>query len=152
MVDPVPDGYASVTPYLVVRNCAEAIEFYKKAFGAEEVMRMPMPDGERIMHAEIRIGGSAIMLTDELPGLDCQSPTALGGTAVTLHLYLPDIDSAYARARDAGCEAVMPPQDMFWGDRYGRLMDPYGHSWGMATHVRDVTPEEMREAAAKAFE
>ncbi len=151
MVDSVPDGYATVTPYLVVRNCAEAIEFYKKAFGAEEVMRMPTPDGERVMHAEIRVGGSAIMMTDELPGMDCQSPQALGGTAVTLHLYLPDIDSAYARAQNAGCEAVMPPQDMFWGDRYGRLVDPYGHSWAMATHVRDVSPEEMREAAAKAF-
>ncbi len=151
MVDPVPDGYATVTPYIVVRNCAEAIEFYKKAFGAEEVMRMPAPGGERVMHAEIRVGGSAIMLADELPGMDCQSPQALGGTAVTLHLYLPDIDSAYARAQDAGCEAVMPPQDMFWGDRYGRLVDPYGHSWAMATHVRDVSPEEMREAAAEAF-
>ena len=151
MVDSVPDGYATVTPYLVVRNCAEAIEFYKKAFGAEEVMRMPTPDGERVMHAEILVGGSAIMLADELPGMDCQSPQALGGTAVTLHLYLPDIDSAYARAQNAGCEAVMPPQDMFWGDRYGRLVDPYGHSWAMATHVRDVSPEEMREAAAKAF-
>ncbi len=151
MVDSVPDGYATVTPYLVVRNCAEAIEFYKKAFGAEEVMRMPTPDGERVMHAEIRVGGSAIMMTDELPGMDCRSPQALGGTAVTLHLYLPDIDSAYARAQNAGCEAVMPPQDMFWGDRYGRLVDPYGHSWAMATHVRDVSLEEMREAAAKAF-
>ena len=151
MVDPVPDGYATVTPYIVVRNCAEAIEFYKKAFGAEEVMRMPAPGGERVMHAEIRVGGSAIMLADELPGMDCQSPQALGGTAVTLHLYLPDIDSAYARAQDAGCEAVMPPQDMFWGDLYGRLVDPYGHSWAMATHVRDVSPEEMREAAAEAF-
>ncbi len=151
MVDPVPEGYASVTPYLVVRDCAEAIAFYVKAFGAEEILRMPMPDGQRIMHAEVKVNGTPIMMADEMPEFGSQSPLTLQGTPVSLHLYVPDVDAAYARAQEAGCVAFMPPQDMFWGDRFGRLKDPYGHEWSMATHVRDVTPEEMRDAAAKAF-
>ena len=151
MTDPLPDGFAPITPHLVVRGCAEAIAFYKRAFGAEELFSMPTPDGDRLMHAEIKVNGAPIMLADEFPGMGCESPQALGGTAVTLHLYTADIDADYARAVEAGCEAVMPPQDMFWGDRYGRLKDPYGHSWAMATHVRDVSPEELEKAAAKAF-
>ena len=111
MTDPLPDGFAPITPHLVVRGCAEAIAFYKRAFGAEELFSMPTPDGDRLMHAEIKVNGAPIMLADEFPGMGCESPQALGGTAVTLHLYTADIDADYARAVEAGCEAVMPPQD-----------------------------------------
>ena len=151
MVEPVPEGYAKITPYLVVRDCAAAIEFYKKAFGAEEIFRMLMPDSDRIMHAEIKVNGTPVMMTEEVPEWGSQSPLDLGGTPVSLHLYVSDIDSVYTRAQEAGCEPVMPPQDMFWGDRFGRLKDPYGHSWSIATHVRDVSPEEMAEGAKQAF-
>jgi len=134
----------SLLPHIVVRDAAGAIDFYTKAFGAEELFRMPAPDGKSLVHAEIMIAGSRIMLADENPAMDCQSPQSLGGSPITLHLNVADVDSAFDRAVSAGAEAVMPPADMFWGDRYARISDPFGHSWALATHVRDVSEEEMK--------
>jgi len=142
-VKPIPEGYHSVTPYLTCNDTAHAIEFYKKAFDAVEVVRMPMPNG-KIGHAELRVGDSMIMLADEMPGGDARSPQSLGGTTAGLFLYVKDVDAAYQKAVAAGAKATMPPQDMFWGDRYGKLHDPYGHAWSMATHKEDVAPEEMQ--------
>lgn len=133
----------AVIPHLVVGDVAGAIEFYKGAFGAEEVMRMPGPDG-RVMHGEVRFGDFLMMIAPEMPDCGSRSPLGLGGTPVTIHLRVPDCDGAFARATEAGCTAVMPPADMFWGDRYGRLTDPYGHSWSLSTHLRDVSMEEMK--------
>jgi PhnB protein len=150
-VKPVPDGYHSLTPYLTLRGGARAIEFYRRAFGAEELMRMPTPDG-RIMHAEIRIGDSVVMLSDEAPEIGARAPQTLGGTAGSLFLYVTDVDAALARAVEAGATLKMPAQDMFWGDRYGRVTDPFGHDWQIATHKEDLTPEEIgrrRDAAMK---
>lgn len=141
----------ALLPHIVVKGAAEAIDFYKKAFGAEEYLRFPMPDGKTLMHAEIGIGGARIMMVDEMPNMDSKAPTTLGGTPVTMHINVPDVDAVFAQAVEAGCTAVMAPEDMFWGDRYARVADPYGHSWAFATHVRDVSPEEMAEAAAKMF-
>lgn len=146
----VPSGYHSVTPHMVVRNAAEAIDFYRKAFGAEEVMRLVAPDGNGIVHAELTIEGSRVMLADENPDMGAQSPLSLGGTAVTLHVYVADVDAAVDKAAAAGCQVVMPPADMFWGDRYAQLSDPYGHSWAMATHQRDVSNDELK-AGMEAF-
>jgi PhnB protein len=147
-VKPIPDGMHSVTPHLVIDGAAAAIDFYVKAFGAEDVARLPGPQG-KLMHALIRIGGSAIMLVDEFPDWGSFGPKALKGTPVTIHLYVPDTDAFYARAVAAGAKATMPPQDMFWGDRYGQVEDPFGHKWSIATHIRDVTPEEMQKAMAQ---
>lgn len=141
-----PKGYHSVTPALVVRDAAKAIDFYKEAFGAEEVDRMPGPDGS-IMHAEIRIGDSMIMLGEENPAWQTKSPLTLGGVHGSLHIYVDDADAAFARAVAAGCEARYPMEDAFWGDRYGKVTDPFGHEWGLATRVKELTPEEMRNAA-----
>jgi PhnB protein len=138
-----PEGYHTVTPHLIVRGGAKALEFYRTAFGAEEVMRMPGPDG-RLMHAEMRIGGSVVMLSDEFPEQGSKSPQSLGGCSGGIFLYVDNVDTAFKRAVDAGCEAKMPPTDMFWGDRFARLTDPFGHAWAMATHVEDVPPEEMK--------
>ena len=145
---PIPEGMHSVTPHIVVAGAADAIEFYKKAFGAVEEARLPGPGG-KLMHAMIRIGGGAIMLADEFPEWNSLGPRALKGTSVTIHLYVPDVDAFFARATKAGAKVVMPLDDMFWGDRYGIVEDPYGHRWSMATHVRDVTPQEMAEAMQK---
>jgi PhnB protein len=139
----VPDGCHTVTPYLVVDGAARAIEFYKQAFGAEEVSRSPGPDGKSIMHAALQIGDSRIYLCDEFPGAGCRSPKAVGATTVSLHLYLADVDAAFQRAVTAGAQPCMPPADMFWGDRYAKVSDPFGHEWGLATHKEDVSPEEM---------
>jgi PhnB protein len=149
MAQPIPKGYQTVTPHLVVRDAARAIEFYKKAFGATEVSVMEMPGG-KIGHAELKIGDSRIMLAEEFPG-GTRSPESLGGTTVNLHLYFKDVDSAFQQAVAAGAKVDMPPTDMFWGDRYGKLTDPFGHSWGLATHIKDVTPEEMQKGAEAAF-
>jgi len=150
-IDPIPQGASPVTPHLVVRDAAGAIAFYAKAFGAEEVFRMPGPDGERLIHAEIRVNGGAVMLAEEAPEMGIRSPQSLEGTPITLHLYVADCDAAVERAAAAGCEVTMPPTDMFWGDRYARLSDPYGHSWSVATHQRDLAPEEMQEGMLAAF-
>jgi len=138
----IPDGYHTVTPALTVRNGAEAIEFYKRAFGAQELMRMHGPDG-KIMHAEIQVGDSRIMLGDETPDMDCLSPVTRGGATSSLYLYVPDVDAAFQRAVSAGAKVLMPVTDMFWGDRFGQLEDPSGHRWGLATHVEDPAPEEI---------
>jgi PhnB protein len=151
-VKPIPEGYHTATPYLTIRGTDKAIEFYKKAFGAEEMFRMPGSDGKGVMHAEIRIGDSVIMMGEEMPGMPnaCVSPSTLKGSTMGVMLYVQDVDAAFKRATDAGATAVMPPQDMFWGDRYGKLMDPFGHHWSVATHKEDVPPQEM-EKRHKAF-
>jgi len=146
---PVPSGFHTVTASLIVRNGAEAIEFYKKALGAEEIMRMAGPDG-KIGHAELKIGDSIVFVTDENPGMGCKSPQTLGGTANSIYLYVEDVDTAFQRAIDAGGKATMPVTDMFWGDRFGNFVDPYGHNWGLSTHTQDLTEEEIEEGA-KAF-
>lgn len=145
-VKPIPEGYRSVTPYLTVTGAEAAIEFYKSAFGAMEVMRMPGPPG-LIAHAELKIGDSMVMLSDEMPGSDMRSPKSIGGTTCGVFLYLEDVDATFAKAIAEGAQAVMPPTDMFWGDRFGKLQDPFGHSWSMATHKEDLTPEEMEKRA-----
>ncbi len=153
-VNPIPDGFRSVTPHLVLDGAAKAIEFYKAAFGAEELHRMPAPDGQRLMHAEIKIGDSVIMLADDFPefmGGKHRNPKKLGASSVTVHLYVKNADAAFAQATKAGATPVMPLTDMFWGDRYGMVVDPFGHQWSIATHVKDVPPEEMAKAAAKAM-
>jgi PhnB protein len=144
-VKPVPHGMHSVTPHLVCAGAADAIEFYKKAFGAVEEARLPGPDG-KLMHAMIRIGDSAVMLVDENPEWGMLGPKSLKGSPVTIHLYVEDADAFAARAVKAGAKITMPLQDMFWGDRYGTLVDPFGHHWSVATHVRDVSMEEMQQA------
>jgi PhnB protein len=143
-VSPIPAGYHSVTPYLTLDDCNRAIEFYKKAFGAQEVMRMGGPGG-KIGHAELRIGDSVVMVADEWPMAGNKSPKTLGGTTAGVFLYVQDVDAAFKQAVDAGAKADQPPADMFWGDRYGKLTDPFGHSWSMATHKEDVAPEEMQK-------
>jgi PhnB protein len=148
MPKPVPDGFHTVTPSLVVRGAAAAIEFYQKAFGAVLRTSMPGPGG-LLMHAEIQIGDSILMLVDEMPGPGGKAPPTYGGTSVGLMLYLPDVDAAWKRAVDAGAKVLQPLADQFWGDRYGRLADPFGHDWALATHIEDVPPEEMAGRMAK---
>ena len=145
-VDPVPNDMRTVTPHLVCAGAADAIEFYKKAFNAEELCRMPTPDG-KIMHAGVRIGDSMIMLVDEMPEWGSLGPNARGGSPVTIHLQVPDADAVFAQAVKAGASVKLPIDDMFWGDRYGIVTDPFGHNWSIATHVRDVSPEEMMKAS-----
>ncbi len=142
----------SVTPYLVVSSGEHAIEFYKKAFGAVEVYRMPSPDGIRLLHATLNIRGSDVMLADEFPEHGGnRGPDIIGSTTVTIHLWVPNADKAFAQAVGAGATVIMPLADMFWGDRYGKLRDPFGHEWSIAHHVRDVPPAEIAAAAKKAF-
>ncbi|MCI0380453.1 MAG: VOC family protein [Gemmataceae bacterium] len=148
-VQPIPPGCDRVIPHLVIKGCAEAIPFYAKAFGAEEVMRMPGPDGKSVMHAEIRIGNSLIFLADEWPGYP--SAATLKGSPVSLTLYVEDADKAYNRAVAAGAKATMPLMNAFWGDRYGKLEDPFGHHWAIVSHIEDVPPEEMGKRAAEAM-
>jgi len=145
----IPEGFHSVTPHLIIKGASEAIEFYKKAFGAEEIARMPGPGGS-IMHAEIIIGDSHIMLNDEFPSFGKLAPKSIGGTPVTLHLYVNDVDGMFDRAVKAGAKVTMPIADMFWGDRYGQIEDPFGHQWSLATHKEDVTPEECSKRAKAA--
>lgn len=144
-VKAVPEGMHSVTPHLICAGAAKAIEFYKNAFGAVEGGRLPGPDG-RIMHAQLRIGDSAVMLVDEMPEWGALGPKALKGSSVTIHLYVENADATFERAVKAGAKVVMPIADQFWGDRYGKLEDPFGHHWSIATHVRDVSPGEMQKA------
>ena len=148
----IPDGFRTVTPHMCIKDAAKAIEFYKHAFGAEELCRMPGPDGQSVMHAELKIGDSMIMICGEFPQMDyCLSPTSLKGTSVTISLYVEDVDKLYKQAVDAGATATMPPMDAFWGDRYGKVRDPFGHEWGIATHLEDLTPEEIGERATAFF-
>ena len=146
-VSPVPKGYQTVTPGLAVRNAGEAIEFYKKAFGAKEKARMNGPDGRTIMHAEMQIGNSKIMLGEEMPQMGHPSPQALNGTPVNLYVYVKDADKTFAQAVKAGATVTMPVNDAFWGDRFGQVKDPFGHSWSIATHKRNLSPKAMKKAA-----
>jgi PhnB protein len=148
-VKPVPDGFHTATPSVVVRDAAKAIDFYKKVFGAEERMRMPGPDG-RIMHAEIKIGDSIIFLSDEIPNMGGKSPQSVGAYTGGIYLYVPNVDEIHQRAVDAGAKSAGPVSDMFWGDRVGHFVDPFGHAWSVSTHVADLTEQEM-EKGAQAF-
>jgi uncharacterized glyoxalase superfamily protein PhnB len=147
-VKPIPEGMTTVTPQLVCARAGDAIEFYKKAFGAKEESRLPGPDG-KIMHAQIRIGDAAVMLGDEMPEYGTLSPKALKGSPVTIHLYVDDADAFVARAVNAGAKVTQPVSDQFWGDRYGQLEDPFGHHWSVGTHVRDLSRKEIQDAAGK---
>ncbi len=153
-VRPVPEGQERFIPHLVVDGAAEAMEFYKKAFGAVEISRSLAPDGKRLMHASMKVGDSFFYLSDDFPEYnngEKANPNALGHTPVTIHLYLEDCDAMFKQAEAAGAKIAMPPQDQFWGDRYGMLIDPFGHHWAFATHIADPTPEEMAAAAEKMF-
>jgi uncharacterized glyoxalase superfamily protein PhnB len=152
MAKPIPEGYRTITPHLVIKGAAEAIEFYKRAFGAEELSRMPMPgtDGEvRLGHAELQIGDSKLFLADECPEYGSTGPN--GSSPVSIHLYVTDADAVFDQAVAAGATVSMPLADMFWGDRFGKLVDPFGHHWSIATHLEDPTPEQMKERMAAAF-
>ena len=152
-VQPIPKGRENLIPHIVCAGAAEAIEFYKKAFGAREISRMPAPDG-RVMHAEVQIGSSIVFVVDDFPeycGGKSESPLALQGTAVTLHHYVEDCDAAIKQAEDAGAKILMPAADMFWGDRYGVVIDPYGHKWSFATHQKELTAEQMISGMNEAF-
>jgi PhnB protein len=149
-VKPIPDGYHTATPYLVLRGAARAIDFYKQAFGAVELMRISGPGGH-IGHAEIRIGDSPIMLADEMPEMGIKSPQTLGGTPVSVVLYVEDVDAVFNRATAAGAKAERPVQNQFYGDRSGSLEDPFGHKWHISTHVEDIPPDELQRRAAAAF-
>lgn len=154
MTASVPSGHEGLIPHLVVDNAAGAIEFYKKAFGAEEICRCPAPDGSKLMHAEVMIGGQPVYVCDDFPeycGGKSRTPKSLGVTTVTVHQYVSDCDAAIRRAEQAGATVTMPAADMFWGDRYGKVCDPFGHDWSFATHIKDLTEEEMMEAAKSAF-
>lgn len=153
-LQPIPPGHENLIPHLVCSPGSEAIEFYKKAFGAEEVHRIPAPDGHRIMHAAIRIGKSFVFLVDDFPefcGGQSSTATTLKGTPVTIHHYVENCDAAVKRAQEAGATVEMPPMDMFWGDRYAVVKDPYGHKWSFATHLKDLSPEQMKAAMKEAF-
>jgi uncharacterized glyoxalase superfamily protein PhnB len=150
---PIPTGCEGPIPHLTCSPCDKALDFYTKAFGAEEICRMPGPDG-RLMHAEMKIDGRPIYLADDFPeycGGKAHNPNALGASPVTIHRYVKDTDAAMKKAETAGGTVVMPATDMFWGDRYGQVKDPFGHSWAFATHIKDMTPEEMMEASKEAF-
>ena len=146
----IPEGYHSVSPALAIDGAAEAIDFYKRAFGAKERFRMPAPDG-KIAHAELEIGDSVVMLSDPFPHSTVKPPTALGGTSVGIFVYVKDVDTTFQQAVDAGARVTMPLEDMFWGDRFGTVTDPYGHSWSLATHIEDVPADEMDERAKAAM-
>ena len=153
MANPIPEGMEGVIPHLVCGGAADAIDFYKAAFDAQELFRAPAPDG-RLMHAALMINGSVIYLADDYPEMnDGQSvtPKALGGTSVGMHQFVEDVDGAVAKAQSAGATVKMPPMDMFWGDRYAQVVDPFGHEWSLATHQKDLSPEEMAAAAEEAM-
>ena len=149
-VKPIPEGYHSVTPYLTVDDASAAIEFYKRAFGATERVRMATPDG-RVGHAELGIGDSILMLSDPFPQSSTKPPKELGGTTAGVFLYVEDIDAAFQQAVDAGATSVMAPEDMFWGDRFGTVADPFGHTWSLATHKEDLSEEQIAERAQAAM-
>jgi uncharacterized glyoxalase superfamily protein PhnB len=149
-VRPIPEGFHTITPHLVCSGATDALAFYTRAFGAVETSRMPGPDG-KIMHAQMRIGDSFFMLADDFPDYGCVGPLALKNTPVYIHLYVEDVDALYAQAVAAGAKPIMQVADMFWGDRYGQLEDPFGHRWSIATHKRDMTPEQMRAEMEKSM-
>jgi PhnB protein len=148
---PIPEGHHTVTPYIAVKDASKAIEFYKQPFGAVEKGRMTGPNGKGIMHAEIKIGDSFIFLSDEIPDMGSRSPESLGGNTGSLHLYVEDADAAFRKAVSAGAQVRMPVTDMFWGDRYGKVIDPFGHEWGIGTHTEDLTEEQVKQRAKAAI-
>ena len=150
-VKPIPDGYHTLTPYLAVKQAADAIEYYKRAFGAKERLRLSAPGG-KIGHAELEIGDSVVMIADEYPEMDFRSPDHYGGSAVSLHLYVKDVDAVFRRAVEAGGEALRPVEDPFYGDRSGTLRDPFGHVWHLATHKEDLTQAEIEKRAQAMFQ
>jgi uncharacterized glyoxalase superfamily protein PhnB len=151
MPKPIPDGFHTITPHLIIKGVSKAIDFYKKAFGAEEIHCLSTPDG-RILHAHIKIGDSNIFLADEFPEAGCGglSPQSLKNSHATMHIYVTDVDTVFERAVTAGATVTMPVQNMFWGDRYGQIVDPFGQPWSIGTHIEDVTPEEMQKRSAEA--
>jgi uncharacterized glyoxalase superfamily protein PhnB len=151
-VEPIPEGFRTVTPSLMLKNSLKAIEYYKKAFGAEVLGVFPRPDGSGTMHAAIRIGDSMLMMGDEMPNQICMSAESLGASPISLYIYVPNADAVFKQAVAAGAEISMPMADAFWGDRCGTLKDPFGYSWTIATHNRDLTPEEIQEGAKDFFE
>jgi len=150
MAKAIPDGFNTLTPHIIVQDATRAIDFYKKAFGAQEQTRHLAPDGKTVMHAQLKIGNSVLMLANEFPPT-AVSPKARGGTSVTLHIYVENVDAAFDRAVKAGCTVKMPLSDQFWGDRYGQLEDPFGHVWSIATHKVDLTEQQIAENAKAAF-
>jgi PhnB protein len=149
-VKAIPAGMNGIIPHLTIRNAAQAIEFYKKAFGATELGRMPMPDG-RLMHAMMNVGGTMLFLNDEFPEFGGKGAQTLGGSPVALHVYVEDTDATFNQAVAAGATVKMPPMNMFWGDRYAKLTDPFGHEWSIATHIEDVTPQQMEQRVKEAM-
>ena len=149
-VKPIPDGYRTVTPYLFIKGASAAIDFYKNVFGATERVRMPGPNG-RVMHAELQIGDSIIMLADEVPQIGAKSPQTIGGASSSLHVYVENVDAIAQKAVDSGATLSRPVADMFYGDRTGTIIDPFGHIWSIATHIEDVSPEEMKKRMANAM-
>jgi PhnB protein len=150
MAKQIPDGFHSVNSAITVREGVKMIEFYRQAFGAQEIMRMPGPDGKSLMHGEIKIGDSTVMISDEQPG-GCRAPLSVGAPTSYLYVYVPDVDKTFNQAVKAGAKVVMPVSDMFWGDRFGQVEDPSGHRWGLATHKEDVAPDEMAKRAKEFF-
>ncbi len=146
-VEPIPEGYHTVTEALTIRGAGKAIEFYKKAFGAQVVDRVDGPDGKGVMHAALQIGDSRIFVADEMPGMGCRSPETLGGTSSSFYLYVKDVDNAVKKAIEAGATLKRPVENMFWGDRFGSVADPFGYTWDMATRVEDVPPDELKTRA-----
>lgn len=151
MTQAIPRDMHTLTAHLIVKDAVAAIEFYKAAFGAIEQCRMEMPGSNSVMHAQIQIGDSKLMLAEEFPNCPNKSPLSLGGSPVTIHHYVENVDEAFQKALKAGAQEIMPVSDMFWGDRYGKLKDPFGHEWALATHVKDMTPEETQKAAEEFF-
>ena len=149
-VQPIPEGYHSLTPYLAVEDASKAIDFYKEAFGAEELLRMPGPDG-KIAHAELQLGDSKLMLSDPMPQSSVRPPSERGGTTASIFMYVEDVDATFAQAQRVGAEVVSELEDMFWGDRFGTLSDPFGHVWSLATHKEDLSEEEMAERSKAAM-
>ena len=149
-VKPIPEGYHTLTPYLAVEDASKAIEFYKDAFGAEELVRMPGPDG-KIAHAELQLGDSKLMLSDPFPQSDVRPPSERGGSTASIFMYVKDVDATFEQAQQAGAEVVSELEDMFWGDRFGSLSDPFGHHWSIATHKEDLSEEEMAERSKAAM-
>jgi uncharacterized glyoxalase superfamily protein PhnB len=146
-VKPIPSGFHTLTPHLVVKGASRAIDFYKKAFGAQEIGRLTGPDGKSIMNADLKIGDSHVFLVDESPEMGCCGPESIGATPLTIHMYVENVDAAFGKAVAAGAQVKMPLADMFWGDRYGVVADPFGHAWSLASHKEDLRPEEIRKRA-----
>ncbi|ABQ27620.1 VOC family protein [Geotalea uraniireducens] len=151
MTKAIPEGFHTITPMFMFKDARKAIEFYKQAFGAQERFAMPGPDGKGVMHAEVRIGNSIFMMGEENPQEPCKSAETIGGSPVSFYIYLENVDEAFRIAMEAGAQVRMPVQDMFWGDRVGTVQDPFGYSWTLATHIKDLTPQEIQEGALAAF-